>query len=181
MIKQLQGERVYLRHDLPEDVEVHLRAMTDPEMRKLTGTKPLFTRASVEEWLTRRASDPTRVSMAICLQETDELIGELELLEIDHINRNAYIRIALNGDAHLGKGYGTEAMRLLLDYGFGTLGLHRVELNVFSYNARAQKSYAKLGFQSEGVQRQALYYDHEWHDSIIMGVLEHEFRAAMGK
>lgn len=177
----MQGERVYLRHDLPEDIDTHVTSMTNPELRKMTGAKQLFTRATVEEWFKRRASDSTRVSMAICLQETDELIGELELLYIDQGNRNAYIRIALTGEQHLGKGYGTEAMRLLLDYGFGTLGLHRVELNVFSYNARAQKSYAKLGFQTEGVQRQALFLDHEWHDSIIMGVLEHEFRAATGR
>nr|WP_231558770.1 GNAT family protein [Brevibacillus thermoruber] len=90
---------------------------------------------------------------------------------------NANIRIAITSREHQGRGLGTEAMRLLLDYGFGILNLHRIELNVFSYNARAIRAYEKLGFQREGVQREALYYNHQYHDSIIMSILEDEYRA----
>lgn len=68
-------------------------------------------------------------------------------------------------------------MKLMLDYGFGVLNLHRIELNVFDYNARAMHVYEKLGFKREGVQREALFYDHKYHDSILMSILEDGFRA----
>ncbi len=67
-------------------------------------------------------------------------------------------------------------MKLLLHYAFGTINLHRVELAVFSFNERAIRSYEKLGFQREGVQREVLYYDYEYHDAISMSILAREFR-----
>ena len=70
---------------------------------------------------------------------------------------------------------GTEAMSVLLDYGFNILNLHRVDLEVFAFNKRARKSYEKLGFKQEGIMRDKLFYDGEFHDAILMGVLKKEF------
>lgn len=64
----------------------------------------------------------------------------------------------------------------MLGYGFGICNLHRIELNVFDYNERAIRCYEKVGFQREGVQRDALFYNHQYHDSILMSVLHHEYR-----
>ena len=181
MSKIFSGEKVYLRRDQPEDLELIWASMHNPEVRRLTGTKTVFTRAEVEQWMQRRSTDSSRLSMMIALQENDETIGEIEILYIDHSNHNAYLRLALFEEKYFGRGYGTEAMRLILDHVFGVMGLHRIELNVFSYNPRAIKSYEKVGFRVEGTQREAIFYDHQWHDSIIMGILAHEFRERWGR
>lgn len=64
----------------------------------------------------------------------------------------------------------------MLDYGFGILNLHRIELNLFDYNKQAARAYEKVGFQIEGVQREALFYNHAYHDSILMSILAREYR-----
>ncbi len=74
------------------------------------------------------------------------------------------------------QGYGREALLLMLEYGFGILNLHRIELEAYSYNERALHVYEGLGFKKEGVRREALYYDHEYHDIITMSLLEEEYR-----
>ncbi len=102
--------------------------------------------------------------------------GEIVLMDIDADNRSASLRIALFRDEDFGKGYGTEALRLVLDHGFKTLNLHRIGLDVFAFNPRAIHVYEKLGFKHEGVQRNALFYDGAFHDSILLGILEHEWQ-----
>lgn len=97
------------------------------------------------------------------------------MLNIDHQNRNAIVRISLFNRDFWGNGYGTEAMSQLLNFGFEILNLHRVGLDVYSFNKRAIKAYEKLGFKREGVIRDEIFYDGEYHDSIIMGVLKSEF------
>jgi RimJ/RimL family protein N-acetyltransferase len=80
-------------------------------------------------------------------------------------------RIALAGPHAFGRGYGTEATRLVLDFAFDTVGLHRVGLEVFDFNPRAQRVYEKCGFVREGVLRDALRWDGRRHDALAMSVL----------
>jgi len=103
-------------------------------------------------------------------------LGEVVILDIDPDNRCAHIRITLFDKAHLGKGYGTEAMRLAVDYGFRVLKLHRISLDVFDFNPRAIRVYEKIGFKQEGIQRDTLFYDGKYHSSIIMAILEDDWR-----
>ena len=93
------------------------------------------------------------------------------LQDLDADNQSMCFRIALGGAADFGRGYGTEATRLLLDYAFDVVGVHRVTLEVFDFNTRAQRVYEKCGFVREGVQREALYWHGQWHDTIDMAVL----------
>jgi RimJ/RimL family protein N-acetyltransferase len=76
-----------------------------------------------------------------------------------------------------GKGCGTEAINLLLDYAFGYLGFHRVAIGVVAFNEAALRFYEKVGFKREGVQRDGYYHNHQYHDFIMMSILETEFRA----
>ncbi|GIP51359.1 GNAT family N-acetyltransferase [Paenibacillus vini] len=173
----LEGEQVYLRPIGAEDAEWYFHNLYDPETRRLTGTQRHFTKEGISAYIERKIQDDSSVLLLIALCENDELIGDIALQDIDPYNRNCNIRIAISSLAQTGKGYGTEALNLMLDYGFGILNMHRIELNVFDYNPRALHVYEKLGFKREGVQREALYYNHEYHDSITMGLLEDEFRA----
>ncbi|WP_060535284.1 GNAT family N-acetyltransferase [Paenibacillus bovis] len=172
----LESERLYLRAFTADDLDMYYPKLLNEEMRRLTGTHGLFTREGVARFIEESAADSSRIDLLIILKPEEQPIGEISLMDIDRINRNAHIRIAIFESANCGQGYGTEAMEIVLDYAFGNINLHRVELSVFSFNERAIRSYEKLGFRREGVQREVLYYDYEYHDAISMSILSHEFQ-----
>ncbi|WP_044639881.1 GNAT family N-acetyltransferase [Risungbinella massiliensis] len=175
-VKFLQGEKVYLRPLSLADTDQYFHQLFDHEVRRWTGTQKCFTKEQIHQYIEEKWKDSSSLLLLIALQENDEVIGDIAIQDIDSYNRNANIRIAISNENHQGKGYGKEAMTLMLNHGFGILNLHRIELNVFSYNKRALHVYKQLGFQIEGVQREALFYHHEYHDSILMSILEDEFR-----
>ncbi|MBR2564465.1 MAG: GNAT family N-acetyltransferase [Paenibacillus sp.] len=174
--KLMQTENIYLRPFEITDVDTYYPSLFESEMRRLTGTQASFTRSQVERYVENTAQDDSRLNLLIALQRTDEIIGDIALKDIDAKNRSAHIRIAIDQPHHQGKGYGSEALLLMLNYGFGIANLHRIELEVYSYNERAIRTYEKLGFQREGVKRDVLYYNHQYHDAILMSILEDEFR-----
>lgn len=165
----LRGPRVTLRPLAEEDVADQLRAVQDPEARRLTGTHRVFTRTDIVAWCRSRATAPGRYDWAIVDSGDGSWIGECALNDIDPDNQVGGFRIAL--DRRLGEGLGTEATGLVLDFAFGELGLYRVELEVFDFNVRAQKSYAKSGFTLDGVRRGGLLWAGERHDVIMMAAL----------
>ncbi|MCA0988425.1 GNAT family N-acetyltransferase [Guptibacillus algicola] len=175
-IKFLQDEKVYLRPVEEDDLDIfYTRALWDREGRKLTGTQIVFSRQGVQSWFDRISIDQSRIDLVVCLQKTDQIIGDIAMLDIDHHNKKSVVRISIFEKEYWGKGYGTESMSLLVKYGFDVLNLNRIGLDVFSFNERAIKSYKKLGFQEEGRIREDLYYDGEYHDSIVMGILKRDF------
>lgn len=110
----------------------------------------------------------------IRLWETDRLIGSCQLHSINSVSRSAELQIRLGNTDEHGKGYGTEAVKLLLQFAFSDLNLHRVYLHVFATNTRAIKVYEKSGFVREGTLRQADYVDNQFVDVLVMGILREE-------
>jgi RimJ/RimL family protein N-acetyltransferase len=168
--KVLRGPRVTLRPLDERDVDDLLRAVRDPELRRLTGTHRTFTRADIEAWVSGRGDAEGRHDWAVTETDGGGWLGDCVLNDIDADNGSAGYRIAL--DRRAGEGLGTEATGLELEFAFGELGLYRVELEVFDFNVRAQKSYAKCGFTVEGVKRGGLLWDGERHDVICMAALD---------
>jgi RimJ/RimL family protein N-acetyltransferase len=110
----------------------------------------------------------------------DQPIGMINLSGFNWVSGDCFVGIGLGEREYWGKGYGSEAMNLILGYGFRQLNLHRVSLDVFEYNPRAVRSYEKCGFQHEGRVRGALNRDgHRW-DLIFMGILREEWEALQG-
>jgi RimJ/RimL family protein N-acetyltransferase len=95
---------------------------------------------------------------------------------IDARNRSTEIDIVIGDPAHRDRGYGTDAIRAFLAFLFDIVGLHRVWLGTYYHNARAQRAYEKCGFVREGLMRQSDWVDGRWVDTVIYGILEHEFR-----
>lgn len=175
-IKFLEGPKVYLRPIEEEDLDsFYQQALWNKEGRRLTGTQQVFSRKGLQEWFETNATDNSRIDLLICLQENGQVIGDVALLDIDRQNRNAIIRISVFNQTYWDGGYGTEALSLLVEFGFNIVNLHRIGLDVFAYNTRAKKSYEKLGFSKEGIIRDALFYDGSYWDSLLMGVLKEEF------
>lgn len=141
----------------------------------MTGTRKTFTLKEIRSAYTHFLQDETRRDFAICLLETKEMVGDAAIMDIDPINQNASFRIALHGPEYFQKGYGTTAVRMIQAFAFESLKLNRLELEVFSHNPRAIRSYEKAGFQYEGKRRQALYFNGTYSDVIIMGILREEY------
>ena len=115
---------------------------------------------------------------AIVLSENEELIGFIDLHDIDLLFRNAFLGIVIGEDAYRNKGYGTEATRLILEYGFMTLNLHNVMLSVHADNLPAIACYKKAGFQKVGCRREAVFKEGKYIDKIFMDILVTDFLKA---
>ncbi len=100
------------------------------------------------------------------------------LNDLDAVNRSCGFRILLARQARYGHGFGTEATRLILDHAFCTVGLHRIELEVYCFNPRARHVYEQVGFVHEGTKRQALRWEGRWIDAEPMAMLASEWHPA---
>ncbi|MDQ0192537.1 GNAT family N-acetyltransferase [Paenibacillus wynnii] len=178
----IMGNNIYLRFVKASDLDTYYSLLQEPELNRLTGSQSEFTGEEIAVWIEKiGVPQEGRVDFMIVVKGTDQLVGEVVLNEIDPINRSANIRICIQGTQHRGKGYGTEAMIHMIRYGFKTLNLHRIHLGVYDFNPRAIHVYEKLGFQREGIERDSLYQDGEFHDMILMAMLEDEFRFIYGE
>ncbi|MFF8773433.1 GNAT family N-acetyltransferase [Kitasatospora sp. NPDC015120] len=153
------------------------RFTDDEETNRLTGTRRAFTHDEIRHWCTTRPDQRDRLDLAVEDRATGRFLGELALNDVDADNASAHYRIALTPDS-TGRGIGTEATVLLLRHAFGTVRLHRVELEVYAYNPRATRVYEKAGFRHEGRARQAHHWAGEYHDVLRMAALRPEWLAA---
>lgn len=121
---------------------------------------------------------PNVVRFLIQTQTDDRYIGEGELERNAPTYDEAFVSVGLGERAFWGRGYGTDAMQLLLRYGFCEWNVHRISLSVFGYNPRAMRSYEKVGMHYEGRRRSQLKRGRERFDMLYMGVLRREWEAA---
>lgn len=130
---------------------------------------------SHESWFSRIVNNKDNVIFGIVLNEADKLIGSCQLHSIHPVHRSAELQIRIGEVSERGKGYGTDAVRLLQQFAFEDLNLHRVFLTVKANNIAALKIYEKCGFKHEGVQRRAAFIDGKYHDLVMMSILREEF------
>ncbi len=169
------GERIYLRPLERSDVPLLRTWFNHPHV-----TEHLAMRAPVnldfeDEFLAALARDRQRVVLGIALKDGDRLIGTVGLEDIDPVNRHAQFGIAIGVEAEWGKGYGTEATRLITRYAFRHLNLHRVFLHAYETNVRGLRAYEKAGFRREGVLRQSRWQETRYVDTIVMAALREEW------
>jgi RimJ/RimL family protein N-acetyltransferase len=170
----LTGELVVLRPVDEGDYNALSVAMDDPEVRRLTGSHGEIGEERAREWCRTRKDQTDRLDHAIVDKASGGVVGEAVLNEWDPDNQSCNFRILI-GPSGQGRGLGTEATRLIVGYGIEQLGLHRISLGVYAFNPRAQRAYEKAGFTTEGVLRDALLWDGEWVDEIVMSVLAHDW------
>jgi RimJ/RimL family protein N-acetyltransferase len=117
-------------------------------------------------------------SFAIVDSQTDSLLGVCGLTHVDHVNRTAELGIFIGEKSRWGKGYGTQATRLLLEFAFSLLNLNSVMLQVYDFNERAIRCYQKCGFSTVGRRREARLIAGRAHDVVVMDILAREFAGA---
>ncbi len=177
----LEGTDVVLRRHVPGNLAAFLRWYSDAEVARLTRYQDGPMRAEeIERFFTARALGAESLSLAVHVRDTNRLIGTCALSQLDSDNGSALYHITIGEKDAWGRGFGTEATRLMLDHAFGTLGLHRIGLSVFSFNERAIRSYQSCGFVIEGRAREAIWRDGRWWDEISMSVLQSDWEALRG-
>ena len=117
------------------------------------------------------------VGWVIALSDGDRFIGTTRLDRIDGVNRAANFAIGIFDPEHLGRGLGSEAIDLVLGFGFQQLGLHRISLTVLAANKPAIAAYRSCGFEVEGRLRETLRRSGVWEDDLVMAILEQDYRS----
>ena len=148
----------------------------DKEVARLTGCKEVFTEEEVISFFLKSLEEEDRYFFLI-ISPDGRIIGESVINEIDWNLRSANFRIGLYHMAERGKGIGTWAAEVTRDFAFEELKLHRLELDVYSFNPRAERAYSKIGFKREGILRDAIMDGDKYADDILMAILEDEWRA----
>ncbi|WP_233600887.1 MULTISPECIES: GNAT family N-acetyltransferase [Micromonospora] len=177
----LTGERVLLRPLTADDAAAFQAILADPEVVRLTGSPPQerFDLDRLRDWYGSRGAQTDRLDLAVVDRATGECVGEVVLNEWDPRNETCNFR-TLIGPAGRGRGLGTEAVRLIVGYGFERLGLHRIALEVFAFNPRARRVYEKVGFVAEGTLRQVLRDGDHRVDATVMSILAPEWARHRG-
>jgi RimJ/RimL family protein N-acetyltransferase len=180
-----RGELVRLTAESPEaQVKLEARWQRDTEYHRLADDEParMWSEKKHKERFEKRIEESPEdgyFSFSIRTLDTEQVIG-VTMLRVDWSNAEAMIGIAIGERDHWGKGYGTDAIQLVMQFAFYELNLRRLTLGVNDYNLRAVRTYKKAGFQKEGVIRGDVQREGRHMDSIYMGLLREEWLARQG-
>jgi len=177
----LKGKKVILRKNRVTDAKRYLEWLADPEINQyiLTTAKDL-TLEKEKEYIRKSNKDKTKAKFAICTK-MNQHIGVVSLDKVDQKNKSGSLGIFIGDKKYHNQGYGTESLEVILNYGFKTLKLNRIRLGVFENNKKAQKVYQKIGFKKEGVEREKVFKNNRFINSILMSILKSEWEEKHGK
>ncbi len=170
------GESIYLRPLEREDAPRMAAWFNDYEVARTTSRYRPFSVVEQERMIDQLLDAKDDVVVGIVERTSDELVGVIGLHGVNDKNRRAMLGIAIGEKTHWGRGYATQASRLMVALAFDTLNLHRVWLDVFSDNTRAVRCYEKLGFKRDGVLREHVFRDGAYCDLLLMSILRDEWR-----
>ena len=172
--KKIVGERLYLSPINSEDYELYTKWMNDFETAKyITQLTNVVSLDAEKEYLANITS--SKYHFAIVLNEEDRLIGNISLMNVHEVDRNAELGIFIGEATDRNKGYGSEAIKLLLDFSFNYLNFHNIMLKAYSFNERAINAYEKCGFKEFGTWKESHYFDGKYYDEVFMSILKDDF------
>lgn len=173
--KKLVGERIYLSPMNVEDTETYLKWMSDFSVSDgFAQSARNYNLTSQKEWIESSLKNCSQ-QFAIVRLEDDKLIGNCFIDGINHIRRIGTVGLFIGDKENRSKGYGKEALNLLLEYGFRYLNLNNIMLQVFLFNEIAMKCYQNVGFKEFGRRRKAYFLNGKYYDEIYMDILDEEF------
>ncbi len=176
--KKLIGDRIYLspKGSSEEEIEKFTEWMNDFQVTDYTGrTSQIITYTGEKEYLENAEKNKNNRTFNIVNLEDEKLIGTVGLENINWVKRSAVLGIFIGDKDFRSNGYGTESIRLLLEYGFRYLNLHSIRLDLLSINERAHKCYLKCGFKDTGASREEIFLNGKYYDKLHMDILESEF------
>ena len=170
---KLVGENVFLSPLNSEDKEKFTEWINDLEASLYLGAAERVVSLQGEKEALEEMQEG--YNFAVVEKSLDELMGSCGFTDVNNIHGTAELGIFIGNKNYWDRGYGTEACRLLLDFGFNILNLNNIMLSVYEYNDRALKCYEKLGFNEIGRRRNAHQVGGQRYDEIYMDMLAEEF------
>lgn len=175
----LKSAKIHLRPLEVEDSNDFYQWSCDRDVTQFSISAYAFpqSKSDIAKWLSGINTDSKCISMGIVCNDTDNLIGYAGIASISSLNRCGEYFILIGDKEYWGRGIGTEVTKLITNYGFQTLGLHRIELTAYANNPSAIRAYEKAGYAHEGVKRQAGYRNGSFIDKVQMSVLAFEWQS----
>jgi len=172
----IQGKLINLRPLKKEDLDEIMRWINNLEVTKYLNSF-LFpvSRMEEEKYLEKMMSKNNEQKNMVIENKKSHYIGQITLDHIDWKNRNAELGVVIGNKKNWGKGFGTEAIELLLEYGFHHMNLYNIYLWVFEYNKRGIRCYEKCGFKKDGALRKCHFFQGKFHNAFLMSILRDEF------
>ena len=172
-IKKLIGKKCFLSPIEMSDAEQYTIWLNDQDVvTNLSLSTAVITVEGEKRFLTSLSNGH---NYGIIDSNTEKLIGNIGLMDVNHIHKSAEIGVFIGNKDYWGKGYGSEALSLLIDYSYQTLNLHNIMLRVYSFNERAIKCYENIGFKKIGIIREAITKNQQTHDIVLMDILPSDF------
>ena len=175
--KKIIGDKCYLSPINLEDAEQYTEWLNDLEVSKNLVVSSQSIGLDKEKMILEDMIKRGNQIFAIIDIKTDKLIGNCSLFTIEHEHRKAEFGIFIGDKSYWGKGFGTEATELILDYGFNILNLHNILLKVYNFNKKAIHCYEKAGFHYIGKRRESIIIGGRKYDEIYMDILSNEFKS----
>ena len=168
--KKLEGEKVYLSPINQDDYETYVKWLNNPNITQFLDCNDSLISLSNEKDILLTIGNE-EFCFAIVKKEDDTLLGNVGVTKTDYKNGKAELGIFIGDEENLSKGYGSEAIKLIINFAFNEIRLHSVMLTVFSNNPRAIKAYTKCGFKEFGRRHEAIYHNGEYLDLIYMEII----------
>ena len=174
----IEGKQINLRPIEEEDTAVFHRWFNDPEVTRFLNANafPAISMAQERHFVEQLRANAGNHGFVITLKDGTP-IGNCTLRSFDWRARSAEVGIALGEKQYWGQGYGGEALQMLQDMAFNSLNLHKLWLGCAAYNERGLRAYRRIGFRDDGRLRDHWFLDGQYHDMVVMSILEHEWRA----
>jgi RimJ/RimL family protein N-acetyltransferase len=178
MFKTITGNKASLRLITLNDATKYKQWVKDEEVTKYSLSKwqKLYTPQQINDWLNKIVLEVNSINLAVIDKHSGDVIGHAGISAISQANRSGEYFIFIGEKSFWNKGIGTEVTRLVVDYGFRALHLHRIMLTVSDLNAGGVRAYLKAGFKHEGIMRDASFRDGNFHNKIVMSILETEWQ-----
>ena len=174
----LKSKRVALRPVRKSDISLFLKWFNDPEIMRNLGLHLPVTEVEEEKWIESLATTRKQTDVILVIEAGKKRIpiGCVSLNKINRENQNAELSVAIGEKRYRGRGYGPEAIGLLMEHGFVQLNLHRVYTGAYAFNEASLRALTKCGFRREGRQRQAVFTDGRFWDNVLFGILRTEWQ-----
>jgi RimJ/RimL family protein N-acetyltransferase len=165
------GQSVALTELRRTDSETLFWWINDPETVRFNAAYSPIHESGHLAWFDKVTTDPSRIVFGIRRSSEGPIVGVLQLVDIHPVHRSAELIIRIGEKAERGLGFGSEAVKLAIDFAFEDRNLQRVWLRVFSNNERAIRAYQKAGLAQEGLLRRACFIGGDWLDEVVMAKL----------
>lgn len=172
----LEGKNMYLREVRIADVnENYYNWMNDNEVIKYLESRFYpQSREKIEEYVRSINNDPNHIFLAIIEKKSNTHIGNIKLGSINWFHRLADVGLIIGEKTAWGKGYATEAIRLVTEYAFRKLNLHKLSAGCYEENIGSEKAFKKNGYIVEGIRKKHCFYAGKYTDVILMGIINEE-------